>query len=94
MTWHFILMMWHSLIKKIQIKITKAGPASFFLFLFFFGVNWDFIKCKQEHTLKSLTTPQTSQPNQTNKDTHTNKTYINTKTAQNCNKIHKQSKLK
>ena len=78
-------MMWHILIKKLQIKIIETGPKQFF---FFFGVNWDFIKCKQKHTLKSLTTPQTSQPNQDDNNTHTNKTYINT-TTQNCNKIQK-----
>ena len=84
-------MMWHILIKKFQIKITEAGPD---IFLFFLCVNYDFIKCKQKHTLKSLTTPQTSQPHRADKDTHTNKTYINTTITQNCNKIQKQSKLK
>ena len=83
-------MMWHILIKNFQIKITKIGPSIFF----FLGVNWDFIKCKQKHILKSLTTPQTSQPNQVDKDTHTNKTYINITTTLNCNKTQKQSKLK
>ena len=78
-------MMWHILIKKLQIKITEIGPSIFF----FFGVNWDFIKCKQKYTLKGLITPQTSQPNRADKDTHTNKTYINTITTQNCNKIQK-----
>ena len=52
------------------------------------------IKSKQKHTLKSLTTPQTSQPHQAVKDKHTNNTYINTTTTQNCNKIQKLSKLK
>ena len=70
-------MMWHILIKKLQIKITETGPKQFF----FFGVNWDFIKCKQKHILKSLTTPQTSQPNRDDNNTHTNKTYINTTTT-------------